>query len=161
MTAKHEFNAEQWSVVVGAPLLTAMMVIAAEDGGSVRETLAVTRAYAAARESHDGDLLGAVLATPPATETVKQPRKREELHDEALAVLRQAVAILDRVATHDEVIEYMRFVYSLAETAARAHREGGFLGFGGTEISANEQAALDEIEALFDAPPARGHDEPE
>ncbi len=154
MTAKHAFNADEWSVVVGAPLLTSMMVIAAEDGGSVRETLAVTRAYAAARVSHTRQLLSAVLDTAPATDTVKRPRKRAELHDEALAVLREAVEILDRVATQDEVVEYMRFVYSLAETAARAHREGGFLGFGGTQISANEQLALDEIEAIFDVPPA-------
>ena len=50
MTAKAEFNAEEWSVVVGAPLLTAMMVIAADRGGSVRESVAVAQGYAEARE---------------------------------------------------------------------------------------------------------------
>ena len=51
MTAKAEFNAEEWSVVAGAPLLTAMMVIAADRGGSVRESVAVAKAYAEARDS--------------------------------------------------------------------------------------------------------------
>jgi hypothetical protein len=47
---------------------------------------------------------------------------------------------------------YKRFVYSVAEAVAHAHREGGFLGFGGSEVSEREQAALDEIAAIFDAP---------
>ena len=48
------------------------------------------------------------------------------------------------------MIEYKRFVFSLAEEVARAHKEGGFLGIGGTEISEREQAVLDEIAAIFD-----------
>jgi hypothetical protein len=72
------------------------------------------------------------------------------VHDEAVAGLRDAVAILERVATQDEVVEYKRFVYALAESVARAHKEGGFLGIGGTQVSPGEQAALDEIAAIFD-----------
>jgi hypothetical protein len=40
----------------------------------------------------------------------------------------------------------------VAETVARAHKEGGFLGFGGKEVSDKEQAALDRIAAVFDEP---------
>lgn len=152
MTAKADFNAEEWSVVVAAPLLTAMMVVAADRGGSVRESVAVAKAYGEARAQHDGEFMSALLATPPAAAT-KRPAKREELHDEAIAQLREAIAILERVATEDEVIEYKRFVYSSAEGVARAHKEGGFLGIGGKEISEAEQAALDEIAAIFDEPP--------
>ena len=54
--------------------------------------------------------------------------------------------------TGDEVVEYKRFVYSLAETAAGAHREGGLLRRG-EPVSEAEQAALDEIAAIFDEPP--------
>jgi len=153
MTAKAEFNAEEWSVVAGAPLLSAMMVIAADRGGSVRESVAVGKAYAAAREQHDGEFMSALLATPPAT-AVQRPANAEDLHGQATAQLREAVAILERVGTEDEVVEYKRFVFSLAETVARAHKEGGFLGIGGKqEISETEQAALDEIAAIFDEPP--------
>lgn len=153
MTAKAEFNAEEWSVVAGAPLLAAMMVIAADRGGSVRESVAVGRAYAEAREQHDGELMSALLATPPAT-AVKRPDSPADLRDQATATLREAVAILERVGTEDEVIEYKRFVFSIAESVARAHKEGGFLGVGGKEVSEAEQAALDEIAAIFDeAPP--------
>lgn len=153
MTAKSEFNAEEWSVLVGAPLLTAMMVVAADRGGSVRESLAVAKAYGEAREQHEGEFMRALLAAPPAAAT-NQPAKREDLHDAAIAALREALAILERVATEDEVIEYKRFVFSLAENVARAHKEGAFLGIGGAQVSESEQAALDEIAAIFDEEPA-------
>jgi hypothetical protein len=152
MTTKAAFNAEDWSVITNAPFLTAMLVIAADRGGTVRETMAISRAYAAAREQGGGELLQAVLLTPPAIDPATAPRTPEDLRREAPAALRQAVGILERHATEDEVVAYKRFVFSLADSVARAHREGGFLGLGGTEISEHEQAALDEIAAIFDEP---------
>jgi hypothetical protein len=156
MTAKAEFNAEEWDTVVGAPLLGAMLVIAADKGGSVRETLAVARAYAAARETHDGELMSAVLASGPAAGGAAKGIEREDLGRAAEAALREALAILERVATAQEVVEYKRFAYALAESAARAHREGGLLRRGASDISEAEQAALDAIAAVFDegVPPA-------
>jgi hypothetical protein len=50
MTGKAEFNAEEWSTVVSAPLLAAMLVVAADKGGSIRESVAATHGYAAARQ---------------------------------------------------------------------------------------------------------------
>ena len=104
MTAKAEFNADEWAVVAGAPLLAAMMVIAADRGGSVRESVAVARAYADARDQHDGELMSALLATPPAA-AVKRPDSPADPRDQATATLREAVAILERVGTEDEVVE--------------------------------------------------------
>ncbi len=152
MTTKADFNAEEWSVVANAPYVTAMLVIAADRGGTVRETMAISRAYAAAREQYRDPLIQAILSTPPAFDPATAPRTPEDLRREAPSTLRRAVSILDRVATEEEVNRYKRFVYGVADTVARAHREGGFLGLGGTEVSEHEQAALDEIAAIFDAP---------
>jgi len=154
MTKKAEFNAEEWTQVVGAPLLAAMRVIAADKGGSVRETVAVARGYAEAKASHEGEFMSALLAEAPGKQVSGKGRSREDAASETMTALRQAIRILDRVATEDEVVEYKRFVFSLAETAARAHKEGGFLGVGGTEVSEAEQAALDEIAAIFDESPS-------
>jgi hypothetical protein len=150
MTTKADFNAEEWSTIANAPFLTGMLVIAADRGGTVRETLAISRAYATAREGQPDELLREILATPPAIDPAKRPRTPEDLRREAPAALREAIEILTRVGTEDEVIAYKRFVYELADGVARAHREGGFLGIGGTEVSEHEQAALDEIAAIFD-----------
>jgi hypothetical protein len=94
--------------------------------------------------------MSALLATPPATGGTPKPRSREELQDAAFTALREAIAILERLGSEDELIDYKRFVFYLAEDVARAHKEGGFLGIGGTQISEREQAALDEIAAIFD-----------
>ena len=150
MTGKAEFNAEEWDVVVGAPLLGAMMVMAADKGGSFREALAVARNHADAREAHDGELMSAILASAPATDASKRAGARGDLASAAPAALREAIAILERAATPEEVVEYKRFAYSLAESAARAHREGGLLRRAASDISEAEQAALDAIAAVFD-----------
>ena len=152
MTTKAAFNAEEWTVLTTAPVLAAMLVMTADRGGSVRESVAITRGYQAAREQSPGGLLKEILATPPTLPPGTSPKQPDELRRAAPTQLRDAVRTLERLATDDEVVAYKRFVYSLAEDVARAHREGGFMGIGGTEVSAPEQAALDEIAAIFDEP---------
>jgi hypothetical protein len=150
MTTKAAFNAEEWAVVTTAPVVAGMLVMAADRGGSVRESVGISRAYAAARDDAPGELLKEILATPPTLDTT--PKEPDALRHTAPAQLRQAVRTLERLATDEEVVAYKRFVYGLAETVARAHREGGFLGIGGKEVSEPEQEALDAIAAIFDEP---------
>src|SRR5215212_233717 len=125
-----------------------MYVSAADRGGALRESLAAARAYAAARANSGGELLRDVLASPPALNL----GAGQEAAQQAPTKLRDAVRTLERRATDDEVNEYKRFIYAVAEAVAQAHREGGFLGVGGQEVSEAEQKALDEIAAIFDAP---------
>jgi hypothetical protein len=150
MTDKAAFNADEWTTLANAPALVGMLVIAADKGGTVRETLAAQRAYAQAAAKEPGELLRAILTTPATIDPAMRPRTPDDLRRLAPDSLRNAIAILERLATDEEVVEYKRFVFALADTVARAHREGGFLGIGGTEVSEHEQAALDEIAAIFD-----------
>ena len=50
MSYKAAFNAEEWSVVAQAPLLVGARVVAAEHGGTLRESFAIGQVYKAARE---------------------------------------------------------------------------------------------------------------
>jgi hypothetical protein len=150
MTTKAAFNAEEWTVVTTAPALAALWVAAADKGGSVRESIALSRAYAQERAEDHSPLLKEIVATAPTLGPGTNIRNAEDLRREAPPALSQAVATLERLAHDSEVVEYKRFVYRVAETVARAHREGGVLGIGGTQISAAEQAVLDEITAIFD-----------
>ena len=61
--------------------------------------------------------------------------------------------LLNDKASPDEVDAYKRFVLTVAEAAANAHKEGGFMGVGGKRVSEGEQAALDEIAATLQRPP--------
>jgi hypothetical protein len=152
MTTKASFNAEEWALVTTAPALAGLFVAASEPGGQLRESVALSRAYAEARGKQPGELLEAILTTAPSLGPQDTPRTPEEIRDRALADLRRAVRTLDRIAQDDELVAYKRFVYALAEEVAHAHREGGFLGIGGKPVSPNEQAALDAIAAIFDEP---------
>lgn len=152
MTTKASFNAEDWAVITTAPALAGLLIASAEPGGNVRESVALSRAYAEARTRQPGELLQELLATAPTLDPATRPKTPEEIRGVALDQLRRAVRAIDRTAHDDELVEYKRFVYTLAESVAAAHKEGGFLGIGGTPVSEREQEALDAIAAIFDEP---------
>ena len=150
MTSKAEFNAEEWATVVQAPLLAAMQVVAAERGGTIRESLAVGRAYAEARR-HQGEsaLLDEIVATPPALDANRLREGGTDIKSHASGRLAEAVRLVDGKATPEEAQAYKDFVLTVAEAVANANREGGFVGIGGKPVSDKEQAALDEIRATL------------
>jgi hypothetical protein len=149
MTRKAAFDAEEWSIVIGAPVAAATAVITASPGGALRESLSMAKGYQQARESRPVGLLQEVLASAPTVAPlVKQPP--EEVRASALTTVRRAIAILRDRADPEELEDYRGFVRWLAETVAHAHKEGGFLGIGGEAVSPAERAVLDEIAAALD-----------
>ncbi len=94
------------------------------------------------------ELIEELLGSPPEIDP-KGFSSRDDLNQRGMQRLRDAVATLEGRATPDEIDAYRGFVLGIAERVAHAHKTGGFLGFGGHEVSENEQVALDEIrEAL-------------
>jgi hypothetical protein len=150
MTKKADFNAEEWGTLAEGPLLAALQVIAAERGGTIRESLAVGKAYAEARR-HQGEseLLDELVASPPSLDPSRLREGGGDVASVARTRLPESVAIVDAKATEEERRSYKDFVLAVAEAAAAANREGGFIGIGGKPVSANEQAALDEIRATL------------
>jgi hypothetical protein len=150
VTLKAEFNAEEWSIVAGAPVLAGARVAAAERGGTIRERFAITEVYAAARELRgESALLDELVASSPSIH-LQQTRGDGDLVATSNERLRAALAVLEGKATPEEVDAYKGFVLAVVQTAAEAHREGGFVGIGGEEVTEREQAALDEIGALLE-----------
>src|SRR3954469_25661815 len=78
MTTKATFNAEDWTVITTAPALAGLFVAAAEPGGQVRESVALSRGYAEARAREPGQLLQDVLATAPSLNADSRPKKPED-----------------------------------------------------------------------------------
>jgi|SRR5215207_2986514 len=148
MTTKADFNAEEWSRLSTAPAMTAMTVALADRGGVLRESMSMARAYAEARRDDASDLVREIVSTPPALDPT-QLGNPADVTEQASARLREAVELLEQKGTSDEVADYKRFVTSVADTVAKAHREGGFLGVGGKDVSEREQAALDRIAATL------------
>lgn len=155
MTRKADFNAEEWSTVVAGPLYAAMRVISADRGGTLRESLALGRAYQEARAGHgQSELLDELVKSPPAIDPDRVREAGGNIAAVASERLREAMRILEAKATPEEIDAYKRFVMNVAQAVASAHKEGGFLGIGGKPISDTENQALDEISAALGSPPA-------
>lgn len=149
MTKKADFNADEWTTLVEGPMLAGMRVVTAGRGGTLRETVAMAQTYAKARQQHgESELLDDLVASPP----MMDPGRVQGMGDVATASttrLREAAALLDAKATPEEAESYKAFVLTLAKAAAEAHKEGGFMGVGGSQVSETEQSALDDIAATL------------
>ena len=52
MTNKSAFSDDEWTIVAEAPTSAGMLVLTAAHGGTFRETMALSKAYAHARTQH-------------------------------------------------------------------------------------------------------------
>jgi len=141
MTGKAAFSEQEWKTILEGPPSAGMILVTAGRGGTIRETLAIGKAYAEARKQHgSSELLDEIIAAKPEIDHTRY-HSFEELKEHGLQHLRDAVAVLGAKATPDEVNDYRGFVVALAERVAHAHREDG------VDVSPPEQAAIDEISA--------------
>ena len=139
MTTKAAFSPEEWKVVLEGPPTAGMIVITAAHGGMWRETYAMSKAYVEERGQHgESELLDEIVAAKPHMDHTRY-HSPEELKENGLAHLREAMALLESKATAEERDDYGRFVLNLANKVAAAHREGG------QSVSPAEAAAIQEI----------------
>ena len=150
MTTKAAFSPEEWNAVLEAPPTAGMIVITASHGGTFRETIAMSKAYAEARAQHgESELLDEVVAAKPKVDHTRY-HSPEELRDNGLGHLRDVAALLESKATSEEVEEYRRFVLGVADKVANAHREHG------QSVSPAEEQAIQQISAALGTSPLDG-----
>jgi hypothetical protein len=143
MTTKSDFSAEEWQIILEAPPSAGMIVVTAQRGGMFRETIAIAKAYTEARQEHgQSELLDEIVSAKPERDHTHY-HSPDELKQHGLQHLRDSVEVLARKATPAEVEEYRRFIVNLTHKVAAAHREHG------QDVSAAEQAAIDEILAAL------------
>ncbi len=125
------------------PPSAGMIVITAARGGMFRETIAMTKAYTEARAQHgESELLDEIVAAKPELDHTRY-HSPEELRENGLAHLRSAVVLVQDKATPEELDDYRRFVLTLADKVAAAHREGG------QDVSPAEVEAVRQIAAAL------------
>jgi len=146
MTGKTDFTQQEWDLVLEGPPSAGMIVVTAQRGGTIRETFAIAKAYVEARQQHgESELLDAIVAAKPEIDHTRY-HSVEELKQHGLQHLRDAVGLLEHKATPAEVEGYRRFVLTLADKVASAHREGG------ASVGDAEQAAIADITASLGNP---------
>ena len=154
MTKKAEFNAEEWEQDQRGPGPRRADVIAAERGGTIRESLAMATVYPEAREKH-------ASATSRELVEIRAHPRREAVREqgghrsEGLERMRDAVGAARGEGDAGGARRLPDVRDDRRPDAAEADKSGGFLGIGGERISGNEESALNEIaDALgTEAPP--------
>jgi hypothetical protein len=140
MTTKAAFSPSEWELVREGPPAAGLLVITASHGGMWRETIAMSKAYVEARAEHgDSELLDEIVAEKPRMERGGKVHNPEELRDQALDCLSEATTLLEHKATVEERDDYRRFVLTVANKVAEAHREGG------KQVSPAEAQAIQDI----------------
>jgi hypothetical protein len=146
MTTKTAFSPAEWKIVLEGPPSAGLIVVTAARGGMIRETIAMSKAYAAARAQHgESELLDEIVSAKPEMDRRKY-HSAQELRESGLGHLREAVAVLQDKATAGELDGYRRFTLALANQVAAAHREEG------QTVSPAEAEAIQEITAALGTP---------
>ncbi|MBV8218127.1 MAG: hypothetical protein JO325_06675 [Solirubrobacterales bacterium] len=139
MTGKADFTEQEWETVREGPTAAGFVVITASKGGTFKETFALAKAYAEARQQHgSSELVDAIVSAKPDVDR-HMGHSPEEVKSNALQHVRDAIAVLSSKATPEEVDDYRRFVLTVSDHVAKAHREDG------VEVSPGEQAVIGEI----------------
>jgi len=155
MTTKANFTPEEWNLLRRAPMMAGLVVVAASPSGPVgilQETFAVGKVLAEAKAQSPGELISSLVAdlttevgrkaARPADLVGKSP---EQIKSNALDSLRQVGTLLDQKARPEESQAVKRWLHDTGKRVSEAAKEGGFLGLGGTQVSEQEKAALNEL----------------
>jgi hypothetical protein len=141
MTGKADFTEDEWELLREGPASAGMVVLLASGGGTFRETWALAKTFAEARQRQsESELLDALVEDKP---DVPRFGSAEEAEQQGLGRLAQAVSLLEQKATGDDVEAYRRFTVEVASRVAEAHTEEG------QAVSPGEQEAIAKIESAL------------
>ena len=91
MTAKADFTEQEWQAVLEGPPSAGLIVVTAQRGGTIRETFAIAKAYAEARQQHGAsELLDEIVGAKPEMDHTRY-HSPEELKQHSLQHLQDAV----------------------------------------------------------------------
>ncbi len=161
MAVKTNFSSDEWNTVLEAPVLAGFAITAADPSGifgTLAEGWANAKELAAAKTSASDELIKSVAEDLFTSEGRASARDRmsallkgakpEELKDRALDELKRVVALVDAKAATDAPA-FKHWLSHIAQIVAEAASEGGFLGFGGVQVSDKEKATLAEIHGVL------------
>ena len=169
MSLESRFTEDEIFLLASTPVQIGTVMAFAEGSGlgTIKEMLASSRSYInGLKEYPDNEIITGVLpsvtdikeAMGKAKEMRQKTQERlkalginstEKLREQIIKDAKEVAAILDAKATPEEAKEYKEWAMGVAANVAKAAKEGGFLGIGGTRISEGEKEAFAQIaEAL-------------
>ncbi len=166
MAAKADFTPDEWKLLLQSPLVAGVAVSAADPSGLIgmlRESMASARALIQAKTDPNADALvkavagefetseGRGLAHDGVKTAISGVKAPAEIVSKALDSLKAVSALLDAKGGQDAA-PFKTWLAGVAKSVAEAAPEGGFLGFGGTQVSAAEKATVAQIAAALGVP---------
>jgi len=155
MSQQTDYTPDEWKAIAAAPMVAGMLVTMSDLSGPVgfvKEAYAVAQAAAEATGNTSNELIRSVAewlkaqGVKPALPEV--PKDQAGARGAFVETVRQAAAAVAQKSPA-EAEEYKRWLLSFAKRAAEASKEGGFLGIGGTLVSEQETAAINELAAAL------------
>jgi hypothetical protein len=167
MATKNDFSPADWTTLRDAQYLVGFaMVQAGSSGlGTVKELLALSQGVIENQASSIPLIrdLTAMAEMEAAQASLKQSLggaqgkpSPESLQQRALDQARSSIAIMEKSGSREEVDSYRRLLYGIGEKVANAAREGGFLGFGGTQVSEGERSFLNSLRSVLQLEQVKG-----
>jgi hypothetical protein len=150
MATQKDFTADEWKDVAAAPFMAGLIVTMADLSGIVgvtKEAAAVGRVIMESAANSSSELirsLGDSFKKGARPEMPAIPKDRDQARSSFIEKCKLAAAAV-AAKSPAEAQEFNTWLMSIARKAAEAAKEGGFLGFGGTQVSAQEQAALTQL----------------
>ena len=162
MTIKDAFSAEEWASVLQAPMLAGVAVTAADPGGiwgALKEASAMTKSMLKPDvDAGDDSILSSVIAAYETSEgrglaqdgvkSLLKGKKPAEASQAAVAKLSEISALVASKAPAQSEA-FKSWLKGTAQKVAEASKEGGFLGFGGEQVSEAEKQTLDAIDTAL------------
>jgi hypothetical protein len=146
-----KISPEQWTKIRLAPVAAARLVMLASPSGGIgilKEAKGAADAIDEAKAAADpGSIVGLAFETEQTKEELESLGTDRESN---LTAIRDAMKVLV-LHSPNEVLGFSKFLHTVGTKVAEASKEGGFLGIGGTRISKEEQAVVDEIDSLTGA----------
>ena len=159
MTGKVDYIDEEWARLVRAPFVAGLALSIADPGGPIEmahETMATLKA--ATTPPSREQLLIEVSQEISSKVTQKEnplggfkPDSSTLAGKMVLDELSAANDVLNAKATPEEAAAFRRWLLDVAEAAANAAKEGGFMGFHAVRVSEGEEKMLQQMRETLGA----------
>lgn len=164
MTSKADFTEDDWTRLKRAPFVAGMAISLADPGGpieAVKESAAALKAVlSAAEQGGRGELVDAIAREAVAEARQRKsplagfkPSKGATAGVEILDELAEVSRIVSEKGTPEDAAALRDWLLDVAQEAADAAKEGGFMGFRAERVSEGEQRMLDRLREVLVAQP--------
>ncbi len=149
---RNTFDDAQWIKMRTAPMAAMYLVALASPSGPIGLFKEIDSASDAVKDSikdaSPTSLVGSAFGGGFLKDEVEQIKKSTPSKEGALNSIKEGLEVVSQKSPGD-VQAYRELVLNVAQKAAEASKEGGFLGIGGTLVSKEEEQAIASIKAVL------------